>query len=271
VPHLFAIERLFLKLQIYCNECIKKFVASGGKELHLLRWANVLVQDDGVYEITCSHGHKSVTTLSAEKFEILFELGANAILDGYYREAVSSFAASLERFYEYFISIVSLKSNVPTPEFESAWNSVKSQSERQLGAFIFLWLSELKKPPPELSNKMREFRNDVIHKGKIPIKDEVLAFGNAVLHILTEGVKTIREYYEEYRGALMGSRAMVLNLGKYRDMAIGGMGLSTMVSLVNIEYIPTSIEAGLKNLETEREKLQSFEQIQMLASRLVKP
>jgi len=256
-----------LKLQIYCNECIKNFVDSGGKQLHLLKWANVLVQDNGIYEITCPVGHRSVTTLSAEKFEILFEIGANAILDGYYREAVSSFAASLERFHEYFISLISLKLGIPDSEFESAWNSIKSQSERQLGAFTFLWLSELKKAPPQLANKMREFRNDVIHKGKIPTKDEVLVFGNAVLGVLTEGVKTVRENYEEYRGALMGKRAMAFNMGKYKDQAVGGMGLSTIVSLVNLEHIPTSIEAGLEGLVIQREKLQSFELIQTLISK----
>jgi hypothetical protein len=257
-----------LKLQIYCNECIKNFVDSGGKKLHHLKWANVLIQDDGIYEITCPIGHKSITTLSAEKFEILFEVGANAILDGYYREAVSSFASSLERFYEYFISIIALKSKVPAAEFETAWNAIKSQSERQLGAFTFLWLMEKQKAAPQLTNRMREFRNDVIHKGKIPSKIEVLIFGNSVLSILTEGVNEIRKNYEEFRCQLMGKRTMSLNLEKYNGQAIGGMGIRTIVSLVNKDHIPVDLETGLRNLETQREKLQSFELIQMLADRI---
>jgi len=113
---------------------------------------------------------------------------------------------------------------------------------------------------------MREFRNDVIHKGKIPTKNEVLAFGNAVLAVLTEGVRTVRENYEEYRGALMGKRAMTFKMGKHKDQTVGGMGLSTIVSLINLEHIPTSIEDGLEGLVIQREKLQSFELIQTLIS-----
>lgn len=54
----------------------------------------------------CSHGHKTTTIVQNPKYEILFDIGANAIVDGYYREAVSSFTSSLERFYEYSIKIL---------------------------------------------------------------------------------------------------------------------------------------------------------------------
>jgi hypothetical protein len=52
--------------------------------------------DDGLYEATCPKGHKSITILQQRKFEILFDIGIYAINDGYYREAISSFTASLE-------------------------------------------------------------------------------------------------------------------------------------------------------------------------------
>jgi hypothetical protein len=60
-------------------------------------------RDDGRYEFTCPEGHTNVSSLQEQKFELLFEIGAFAIRDGYYREAVTSFASSLERFYEFFI------------------------------------------------------------------------------------------------------------------------------------------------------------------------
>ena len=60
------------------------------------------VSDDGRYEIRCQAGHLSTVFLDNLKFELLFEMGLNALLDGYPRDAVSSFASSLERFYEFY-------------------------------------------------------------------------------------------------------------------------------------------------------------------------
>lgn len=63
----------------------------------------VEVRDENHYALTCPKGHRNVVVLQQQKFEVLFEIGAHAIEDGYYREAVSSFTASLERFYEFFV------------------------------------------------------------------------------------------------------------------------------------------------------------------------
>jgi hypothetical protein len=54
------------------------------------------------------------------KFEVLFDLAANAIVDGYYREAIASFAASLERFFEFFVHVACLKQGVEEDVFEKA-------------------------------------------------------------------------------------------------------------------------------------------------------
>jgi len=58
--------------------------------------------DHGDYEVKCEVGHVSLVNLDNLKFELLFELGINAHVDGYAREAVTSFASSLERFQEFF-------------------------------------------------------------------------------------------------------------------------------------------------------------------------
>ncbi len=74
--------------------------------------AAIEFRDDGRYEVTCPKGHKSVTILQQQKFEVLFDIGAYAIVDGYYREAVSSFTSSLERFYEFFVKAVLLNKGI---------------------------------------------------------------------------------------------------------------------------------------------------------------
>jgi hypothetical protein len=128
----------------------------------------VELRDDGRYEFTCKRGHTTVTVVQQQKFEILFDLGAYAILDGYYREAVASFTSSLERFYEFFIKAYLLDGGIDKSVFDEAWKNVSQQSERQLGAFIFLYCQAFSEEPSLPRQKYIKFRNEVMHKGKIP-------------------------------------------------------------------------------------------------------
>jgi hypothetical protein len=141
--------------------------------------------DSGVFHLTCSRGHQSVTVLQQNRSELLFEIACNAINDGYYREAVSSFAASLERFYEYAIRVILNNTDTSQEVFKSCWKEVSNQSERQLGAFIFLWAAFLGEKPGILTSDWTSFRNKVVHKGSIPNKDEAIAFGEAVYELIS--------------------------------------------------------------------------------------
>ena len=115
---------------------------------------------------------------------MLFEIGVHAIVDGYYREAISSFASSLERFYEFFIRVAQEHLCASDLPFKNCWKKVSKQSERQLGAFIFLWSAVFGDAPNLLANDQVELRNAVIHKGKIPTKGEAILYGNKVLQLL---------------------------------------------------------------------------------------
>jgi hypothetical protein len=176
-----------VRLLIPCMKCLQEFGKPSGE------FARVEFRDDGKYEITCSYGHEATTILQQQKFEVLFDIGAHAILDGYYRESVSSFAASLERFYEFSIRAFLSKASGSDNLFKTCWKLVSSQSERQLGAFIYLWASTFNAPPALLSNTQVSFRNDVVHKGKIPTKEEAIAFGDSVLNVLRPNMLALRE------------------------------------------------------------------------------
>lgn len=142
------------------------------------------LQDNGLYRMECRNGHETITCLQEQKFELLFDLAVNAIIDGYYREAVTSFTSSAERFYEFYLKVISIKRGVSEEAFSNSWGKVSSQSERQLGAYIFLYTVEKGELPPLLSNSKITFRNDVIHKGKIPTNEEAVSYGKAVLESL---------------------------------------------------------------------------------------
>ena len=50
--------------------------------------------DDGVATIECSAGHKTALILQSQKFEMLLDSGATALLEGFTLEACASFAAA---------------------------------------------------------------------------------------------------------------------------------------------------------------------------------
>jgi hypothetical protein len=135
--------------------------------------------------------HSSILFLYNQKFDLLFESGLRAMRDKYYREAISSFATSLERFYEYCIKV--LLFNNQDAEIEKSWKQISQQSERQLGAFIVLFLRNTQKTPVLLSNKMVELRNEITHKGYYPTEDETYAFSNSVLQIIDKNFNLIAE------------------------------------------------------------------------------
>lgn len=176
-----------MRLSIACSQCMIEDVASARPI------ATVEFRDDGRYEIACDKGHKSVTILQQQKFELLFDIGAYAILDGYYREAVSSFSSSLERFYEFFIKAVLLNNGISEETVRETWKQVSKQSERQLGAFVIMHASEFGQPPILMSNNKVEFRNDVIHRGKIPARQEAVDYGQSVLDVLQPTLKQLKE------------------------------------------------------------------------------
>ena len=143
-------------------------------------------------------GHDLFLGTQTLPHELLFEIGLNAIEDLYYREAVSSFASSLERFLEFAVHVLSNAQGAGEPALVASWKKVSSQSERQLGAYIFLYLVSFGEPASLLNNKMTELRNDVVHKGRLPDKSEAIAFGDAVYKLIQDCVQKLRIRYLEH-------------------------------------------------------------------------
>ena len=175
-----------MKILISCPECIALNYESNA--------ATLTLGNGSVYKATCERGHEQAVSLPHQKHEILFEFGVYAIIDGYYREAISSFAAALERYYEYFLRVVTL-GEYSEESFENAWKQVSSQSERQLGGYIFSHLIMCGRPPNLLSNSLITLRNRAIHKGYIPSKEEAMQYGDGVSKLIIEGVSQLHRRY----------------------------------------------------------------------------
>lgn len=142
------------------------------------------VQEDNLYKLTCSEGHVTYTALQQKKFQILFEIGAHAIADGYYREAVASFTSSLERFYEFFVRAYLYQQGKNDEEVSLAWKTMRNSSVQQIGAFSLAFNLAFNDSAPLLSNKDTQFRNNVIHQGLIPTREQALLYGKNIIELI---------------------------------------------------------------------------------------
>jgi hypothetical protein len=190
-------------------------------------------RDDGRYEVTCPKGHESATILQQQKFEVLFDIGAYAIVDNYYREAVNSFTSSLERFYEFFVKAVLLDKGIGEDAFLQSWKLIASQSERQLGAFVFIYLTEFKSAPTLLTAANVQFRNEVIHKGKIPTREEALEYGQAVLNVVRPTLKQVKECYPNGVQKTVSQHLQQCREAEYTNRRVSTICMETILSLSN--------------------------------------
>lgn len=184
-------------MSLMCRKCLEDISADGIPEGGIdIRTKAVPVQTVGLYRGVCPKGHDVLMIADFQQFELLFESAMEAFADSYYRESVSSFAAALERFYEFSIRTLLISNGVDASALDRMWSLVSSQSERQLGMYVGLYTSALGDCPNVLSGKEAAFRNSVIHKGYFPSPTECFSFGKVVYDLLNSGLKVLREHFE---------------------------------------------------------------------------
>lgn len=214
----------------------------------------VEVRDDGLYQIKCENDHETVIALQEQKFEVLSELGINAIVDGYYREAVANFTSSMERFFEFYIRIICRAHTIDADALSSAWKSVSSSSERQLGAYIFLHLQEEGARPLLLSNSQTQFRNEVVHKGKIPSRDEAIAFGEEVLTLVQKPLDSLKKHHpDQIHSEVMDVMKRLGKMASSKGLQMATMSIPTLISINrSVEDKKNSIQAALERVGSRR-------------------
>jgi hypothetical protein len=184
-------------LDLICAECL----LNATKGFSKAEQTNIVipfepVNDSGIYDTKCSKGHISKTYIDNLDFEILFDYSINAIVDGYYREAVSSFTSAMERYFEFFIKVILYESGTNFKDLDNIWKTISSQSERQLGAYIIMYAQKFLEQPILLnSNREIPFRNNVIHKGYIPTKQEAIEYGEKTLLIIETSLLKLKNIY----------------------------------------------------------------------------
>ncbi|WP_223538913.1 hypothetical protein [Pseudomonas sp. BF-R-12] len=189
-----------MEIMIPCAECARAVSMPDngfGPEGVVLRSRTVHVQEHNLYRAVCPEGHQLVAILDNLPFELLFESGLEALVDGYLRESVSSFAAALERLYEFSIRVQLTGEKVEVNQLELMWKSVAAQSERQLGMYIGLRTLKDGRQPVLMPQSQSKFRNSVIHKGYFPDSAEAFNFGEMVFKLILEEVMRLDECFKD--------------------------------------------------------------------------
>lgn len=232
---------MIIGISSFCWECFnetsktKEDYEQLKKELNSDVDFEVELNDENLYEFICPKNHRSLTQLQEQKFEILFDIASLALIDGYTKEAVSSYSSSLERFIEYCLLIISLKNSVSIGCFSKTWKQMANQSERQLGAFLILCLQE------GIVNRIEEnrsaFRNKVIHKGYIPSSKEAIDYGQYIMSFIQNTLKELNQTSNEFL-----QKAMHIHLTKNGDklpanVRLANASMPTIISLRSVQNI----------------------------------
>lgn len=231
-----------MKILLFCNQCI-------AEKRENIKGYFVNYNDEGIYKEKCIHGHIFYTISLNERFMELFDIAYYALKDGYYRETVASSTAALESFYEFCIKVFLKKSEITENEFNKAWKNIKNQSERQLGAYYFLYLNHMKKNPNMLSERAVSFRNNVIHKGKIPTYNESREYLIEIYNIINQ---TLFELNKEFKLEIdIVRNNFKAEKQKKIPNEIGKYTITTPKSFISIDKINERPEFGEKEKEIE--------------------
>lgn len=233
-----------------CMRCAQESIKAGIPDFFSPKM--VRIPDDGVIKLTCDLGHKTAIIIQEDKFEILSTMAIKAIAEGYYRDAVASFAGSLERLYEFFVRVTCLKLGVDVSDFTLAWKDMSSQSERQLGAFISLYLVESKCPPKLLHRDQIKFRNAVIHKGKFPERDETIEFGQCTLECALPILKLLNStpYLSAKHEIIMQNISRRAAEERKKGALVSTMAMSTFLSPGGTDE-PKSVKEAVAEYEAQ--------------------
>ncbi|MBS7327933.1 MAG: hypothetical protein KIG68_04175 [Oxalobacter sp.] len=174
-----------------CMKCFDKYIENNS--FPDFSFYENLMSESGVIHFECKMGHKNAILIQEKSFEILLELAIENLVDKYYREAIFNFASAQERCFEFFIELISLDNDVNDEFYENMWKRIfKSSSERQLGAFYFLYLMRFKKSF-SYDDKKTRIRNNVIHRGNIATKEMAFEYGEYVLNNIYDIVQSVTE------------------------------------------------------------------------------
>jgi hypothetical protein len=231
-----------MRIPVPCVACSKAGKGGG------LVFAHGELDASGVVYAECPASHRTAVIYDARRYEVLLRSGAKALLSGFANEAIASLAAALERAYEFYVRVICRKHSIDKGQIAAAWKEVGSQSERQLGAFSFLYLIDNAKPLP-LSKKIPEIRNRIVHQGRIAKEDDAKEFGRLVFDRIRDIERALAKY-PDATNAEVSAEAEAQKQSLPLGMEYGSLRIMSMMAQAGQVTGPVeSFDDYLKGLE----------------------
>lgn len=233
------------------------------------------VTDSRIFRVTCPQGHEAYWLWDADRFEILYELGALALVDGYHREAVLNFYGALETFYGFFARLLAVRMQIDLATFEASWKLVSKQVERQIGFCASLYLAHFGRPMDFGFNlaDLAKIRNDTAHAGFFPSEAEATSVGKHVMNFITRCAhETYQDPQEAWSTVCRHQRELDLRKARLApDTQLNAMSNSTMLRFPLMYQYPYAPEAGQRSaFDVRLEEFKNGNYRQYLADRLVR-
>ncbi len=185
-------------IYVTCMQCDSEMCDRG--EIPLTPFYKVLNTNNDSEHISfiCDKGHKNIINIDELNFETLLHLAFDNFNYKQYREAVFNFASAQERFFEFILRVLALEKVKDAENYNTLWNILKNQSERQLGAFLGSYFQRFGELPFKKTSfeEMSKIRNSVVHKGKSPSKEETHKYGCFIIDNIHNILKKILENME---------------------------------------------------------------------------
>lgn len=151
------------------------------------------INETGFYEFRCSNGHLNQKIFLPHPFELHFNNACYSILSSNYRDAIVSFASSLDCFYKLFVEIYFYQEEKERSVIRDLFKSIYL-SERRFGAFMATHVIAFGDLPKKLNSSSVSLRNDVVHNGKFPNLKEAEKFGQECLEIILPTTLRMKSY-----------------------------------------------------------------------------
>lgn len=177
-------------LNFMCFKCNEKSLSTKGCENEINSYIVKNLDMDGMLSVTCPKCNGTIIVVNqCLQFEICLQCAVERFLTADYAEAVFLLAKSREAFVEFVIDLLCYERRL---KVDLNKNGLRL-SERRYGFFDGLYFMRFGDViNMRLLDSATKLRNDIIHNGVYPKKQQVIDFGNSILQFFYKVIDKIK-------------------------------------------------------------------------------
>jgi hypothetical protein len=220
--------------------------------------------DEHIIKAKCPMDHAVVAIVQNPKFEILLETGSDSLIVGQTLQASAAFSSARERAFEFATQVLLRKLGVSREQYQVMFKHMTNQSERQFGAFLATYLAVTNRPFNP-NNEIPTFRNNVIHKGKVPYPDAAHSFCSSVFNEIRNLCETLRSECKEQITEIITQQnaELVTKLGAQTRIAT--IALNSIYSIIS-DPAPDNFDSALEKYKTWKHQLSEEYLLKLMAA-----